>query len=189
MQRSFPSISTLISTHFPCLLNQHLTLLVGDLCGSPSSLLCQSYCIKFHSYPHFLHYSHPLSLLNHAPLVNGVATESVEFQMESGSILDRANCRAKGGTPGFKLAILRAAGGIGQPLSGRQISCGFDFGEESYAEIEFEDAQQVLDEMSKKYLNFKKPNTETDDGINPLILAVAIVAGSLPRGNGLKLDC
>jgi hypothetical protein len=63
--------------------------------------------------------------------------------MESGSVLDRANCRAKGGTPGFKLAILRAAGGIGQPLSGRQISCGFDFGErnepkeESYAESKF----------------------------------------------------
>jgi len=26
-------------------------------------------------------------------------------------------CRAKGGSPGFKVAILGAAGGIGQPLS------------------------------------------------------------------------
>lgn len=29
----------------------------------------------------------------------------------------RANCRAKGGSPGFKVAILGAAGGIGQPLA------------------------------------------------------------------------
>ena len=27
------------------------------------------------------------------------------------------NCRAKGASPGFKVAILGAAGGIGQPLS------------------------------------------------------------------------
>ncbi|KAL0921874.1 hypothetical protein M5K25_008988 [Dendrobium thyrsiflorum] len=38
------------------------------------------------------------------------------FQME-GSSLDRENCRAKGGAPGFKVAILGAAGGIGQPLA------------------------------------------------------------------------
>ena len=31
--------------------------------------------------------------------------------------LSRENCRAKGGAPGFKVAILGAAGGIGQPLS------------------------------------------------------------------------
>ncbi|XP_061371610.1 malate dehydrogenase, glyoxysomal isoform X1 [Gastrolobium bilobum] len=31
--------------------------------------------------------------------------------------LRRDNCRAKGGAPGFKVAILGAAGGIGQPLS------------------------------------------------------------------------
>lgn len=29
----------------------------------------------------------------------------------------QANCRAKGGSPGFKVAILGAAGGIGQPLA------------------------------------------------------------------------
>lgn len=33
------------------------------------------------------------------------------------SLLERTNCRAKGGSPGFKVAILGAAGGIGQPLS------------------------------------------------------------------------
>nr|GFC23081.1 malate dehydrogenase, glyoxysomal-like [Tanacetum cinerariifolium] len=33
------------------------------------------------------------------------------------SLLERGNCRAKGGSPGFKVAILGAAGGIGQPLS------------------------------------------------------------------------
>ncbi|KAI4296493.1 hypothetical protein L6164_036446 [Bauhinia variegata] len=32
-------------------------------------------------------------------------------------LLKRADCRAKGGAPGFKVAILGAAGGIGQPLS------------------------------------------------------------------------
>uniref|UniRef100_M1ANW1 Malate dehydrogenase n=1 Tax=Solanum tuberosum TaxID=4113 RepID=M1ANW1_SOLTU len=35
-------------------------------------------------------------------------------QMEG---LSAANCRAKGGSPGFKVAILGAAGGIGQPLA------------------------------------------------------------------------
>ncbi|KAH0454404.1 hypothetical protein IEQ34_016328 [Dendrobium chrysotoxum] len=34
-----------------------------------------------------------------------------------GSSLDKENCRAKGGAPGFKVAILGAAGGIGQPLA------------------------------------------------------------------------
>lgn len=38
-------------------------------------------------------------------------------QREDGGILSRANCRAKGGAPGFKVAILGASGGIGQPLS------------------------------------------------------------------------
>lgn len=37
--------------------------------------------------------------------------------MEESSALRRANCRAKGGAPGFKVAILGAAGGIGQPLA------------------------------------------------------------------------
>ncbi|CAN1777391.1 Malate dehydrogenase 1, peroxisomal [Linum perenne] len=31
--------------------------------------------------------------------------------------VSRSNCRAKGGSPGFKVAILGAAGGIGQPLA------------------------------------------------------------------------
>ncbi|CAL9022719.1 unnamed protein product [Prunus brigantina] len=39
------------------------------------------------------------------------------LQMEDGSALRRADCRAKGGAPGFKVAILGAAGGIGQPLA------------------------------------------------------------------------
>ncbi|PUZ36813.1 hypothetical protein GQ55_9G067100 [Panicum hallii var. hallii] len=39
-------------------------------------------------------------------------------QMEEGApALRPAACRAKGGAPGFKVAILGAAGGIGQPLS------------------------------------------------------------------------
>ncbi|XVF59184.1 hypothetical protein PTKIN_Ptkin07bG0254900 [Pterospermum kingtungense] len=38
-------------------------------------------------------------------------------QMEGGLGLGRANCRAKGGSAGFKVAILGAAGGIGQPLA------------------------------------------------------------------------
>jgi malate dehydrogenase len=33
------------------------------------------------------------------------------------SSLTSFHCRAKGGAPGFKVAILGAAGGIGQPLS------------------------------------------------------------------------
>ncbi|KAL0384360.1 UNVERIFIED_CONTAM: Malate dehydrogenase, glyoxysomal [Sesamum radiatum] len=33
------------------------------------------------------------------------------------AILRRDGCRAKGGAPGFKVAILGAAGGIGQPLA------------------------------------------------------------------------
>ena len=37
--------------------------------------------------------------------------------MEENSSLRAANCRAKGGAPGFKVAILGAAGGIGQPLA------------------------------------------------------------------------
>ncbi|KAF6142139.1 hypothetical protein GIB67_037057 [Kingdonia uniflora] len=39
------------------------------------------------------------------------------IQMEGSSGLKRVNCRAKGGVPGFKVAILGAAGGIGQSLS------------------------------------------------------------------------
>ncbi|XP_007041454.2 PREDICTED: malate dehydrogenase, glyoxysomal [Theobroma cacao] len=38
-------------------------------------------------------------------------------QMKESSALRRADCRAKGGAPGFKVAILGAAGGIGQPLA------------------------------------------------------------------------
>ncbi|KDP32142.1 hypothetical protein JCGZ_12603 [Jatropha curcas] len=37
--------------------------------------------------------------------------------MEEGCSLNRANCRSKGGSAGFKVAILGAAGGIGQPLA------------------------------------------------------------------------
>ncbi|KAM7251035.1 hypothetical protein ACFE04_022918 [Oxalis oulophora] len=36
---------------------------------------------------------------------------------EDGCGLSRVNCRAKGGSPGFKVAVLGAAGGIGQPLA------------------------------------------------------------------------
>ncbi|XP_031096368.1 malate dehydrogenase, glyoxysomal [Ipomoea triloba] len=42
---------------------------------------------------------------------------SSNSQMEGSSGLGMANCRAKGGSPGFKVAILGAAGGIGQPLA------------------------------------------------------------------------
>lgn len=37
--------------------------------------------------------------------------------MEESRVLKQADCRAKGGAPGFKVAILGAAGGIGQPLA------------------------------------------------------------------------
>jgi malate dehydrogenase len=39
------------------------------------------------------------------------------FQMEENSGLEKVNCRAKGGSSGFKVAVLGAAGGIGQPLA------------------------------------------------------------------------
>ncbi|XP_022867172.1 malate dehydrogenase, glyoxysomal-like [Olea europaea var. sylvestris] len=39
------------------------------------------------------------------------------LKMEGSSNLRLENCRAKGGSPGFKVAILGAAGGIGQPLA------------------------------------------------------------------------
>ncbi|KAI9090919.1 hypothetical protein K1719_028404 [Acacia pycnantha] len=39
------------------------------------------------------------------------------FQEGSDVHLKRVDCRAKGGSPGFKVAILGAAGGIGQPLA------------------------------------------------------------------------
>lgn len=39
------------------------------------------------------------------------------FQEGGDVLLKRADCRAKGGSPGFKVAILGAAGGIGQPLA------------------------------------------------------------------------
>lgn len=37
--------------------------------------------------------------------------------MEGDLGLEQVMCRAKGGSPGFKVAILGASGGIGQPLS------------------------------------------------------------------------
>lgn len=39
------------------------------------------------------------------------------WQERGDVILKRDECRAKGGAPGFKVAILGAAGGIGQSLS------------------------------------------------------------------------
>ena len=40
-----------------------------------------------------------------------------DSQMVGNSGFGRANCRAKGGSTGFKVVILGAAGGIGQPLA------------------------------------------------------------------------
>lgn len=40
-----------------------------------------------------------------------------DVKMEGVCGLSGVNCRAKGGAPGFKVAILGAAGGIGQPLA------------------------------------------------------------------------
>lgn len=37
--------------------------------------------------------------------------------MEGSAGIRKMNCRSKGASPGFKVAILGAAGGIGQPLS------------------------------------------------------------------------
>uniref|UniRef100_A0A2P2KD92 Malate dehydrogenase n=1 Tax=Rhizophora mucronata TaxID=61149 RepID=A0A2P2KD92_RHIMU len=42
---------------------------------------------------------------------------SIQRMEECGGGLYQANCRAKGGSAGFKVAILGAAGGIGQPLA------------------------------------------------------------------------
>ncbi|KAB2602683.1 malate dehydrogenase [Pyrus ussuriensis x Pyrus communis] len=39
------------------------------------------------------------------------------MKVEDGSTLSRTDCRAKGGAPGFKVAIVGAAGRIGQPLA------------------------------------------------------------------------
>ncbi|KAB2600692.1 malate dehydrogenase [Pyrus ussuriensis x Pyrus communis] len=39
------------------------------------------------------------------------------MKVEDGSTLSRADCRAKGGAPGIKVAIVGAAGRIGQPLA------------------------------------------------------------------------
>ncbi|CAA2958815.1 malate dehydrogenase, glyoxysomal [Olea europaea subsp. europaea] len=39
------------------------------------------------------------------------------LQTEGSSNFRQENCRAKGGSPGFKVAILGAAGGVGQPLA------------------------------------------------------------------------
>lgn len=44
-------------------------------------------------------------------------TDPVRAQMEEGAALRPAACRAKGGAPGFKVAVVGAAGGIGQSLS------------------------------------------------------------------------
>lgn len=41
----------------------------------------------------------------------------VGLQMEVSSILRGSDCRSKGGVAGFKVAVLGAAGGIGQPLA------------------------------------------------------------------------
>ncbi|XP_022741719.1 malate dehydrogenase, glyoxysomal-like [Durio zibethinus] len=49
--------------------------------------------------------------------ISGHLNPPNNFQMEGSSGLGRANCRAKGGSAGFKVAILGAAGGIGQPLT------------------------------------------------------------------------
>lgn len=42
---------------------------------------------------------------------------SPNLQVEENWVLSGENCRAKGGSPGFKVAILGASGGIGQPLA------------------------------------------------------------------------
>eukprot|EP01018_Ginkgo_biloba_P003661 Gb_41721 [translate_table: standard] len=41
----------------------------------------------------------------------------LQSEMEDGGILGHHSCRSKGGASGFKVAILGASGGIGQPLS------------------------------------------------------------------------
>lgn len=47
----------------------------------------------------------------------GFGIDKKKKKMEESRSLGRANCRAKGASPGFKVAILGAAGGIGQPLA------------------------------------------------------------------------
>ncbi|KAJ9670383.1 hypothetical protein PVL29_026738 [Vitis rotundifolia] len=60
---------------------------------------------------------HPTSDANQRIARISAHLQPSNFQMEESSGLSRENCRAKGGAPGFKVAILGAAGGIGQPLA------------------------------------------------------------------------
>ncbi|KAA8536323.1 hypothetical protein F0562_028801 [Nyssa sinensis] len=59
----------------------------------------------------------PSAELNYRIAMISAHLHRPNFQMEESSALSQANCRAKGGAPGFKVAILGAAGGIGQPLA------------------------------------------------------------------------
>ncbi|KAJ4714641.1 malate dehydrogenase [Melia azedarach] len=60
---------------------------------------------------------HPTSEVNQRISRIAAHLNPSNLQMEENSGLSRVNCRAKGGSPGFKVAILGAAGGIGQPLA------------------------------------------------------------------------
>lgn len=60
---------------------------------------------------------HPTSDANQRIARISAHLQPSNFQMGESSGLSRENCRAKGGAPGFKVAILGAAGGIGQPLA------------------------------------------------------------------------
>lgn len=60
---------------------------------------------------------HPVSEANQRVARIAAHLYPTNLQMEGSSTLGRAICRAKGGAPGFKVAILGAAGGIGQPLA------------------------------------------------------------------------
>ncbi|KAK9285156.1 hypothetical protein L1049_024342 [Liquidambar formosana] len=60
---------------------------------------------------------HPTSEANQRIARLAAHLHPPNLQMEESSGLRRANCRAKGAAPGFKVAILGAAGGIGQPLA------------------------------------------------------------------------
>ncbi|KAF3439125.1 hypothetical protein FNV43_RR17400 [Rhamnella rubrinervis] len=59
----------------------------------------------------------PLSDVNQRISRISAHLQPPNLQIEESRNLERTNCRAKGAAPGFKVAILGAAGGIGQPLA------------------------------------------------------------------------
>ncbi|XP_050117666.1 malate dehydrogenase, glyoxysomal-like [Malus sylvestris] len=62
---------------------------------------------------------HPSSEINANQRIARISThlDPPNLQMENAATVNHLNCRAKGGTAGYIVATLRAAGGIGQHLA------------------------------------------------------------------------